>query len=209
MQDTYRTIKEQAQAEFKIERSRFIGTAVPIATRDAAEAAYDTIRRRYHDATHNCFAYRVGIDDEKAETRSSDDGEPSGTAGRPILDALNSGNVTNTLVVVTRYFGGVKLGTGGLARAYRQAADQVLATAVIVERLIEQRFCLRFGHDETSVVMHALAELRIKPARTDYTDDVVVYARIRRSQFKQLRTALIERSRGRVVVEAIEGEELD
>ncbi len=209
MQDTYRTIKEQAQAEIKIERSRFIGTAVPVATRESAEAAYDAIRRRFHDATHNCFAYRVGIDDEKAEPRYSDDGEPSGTAGRPILDALNSATVTNTLVVVTRYFGGVKLGTGGLARAYRQAADRVLEEATIVERLIERRFCLRFGHDETSVVMHALAEFRIKPARTDYSQEVAVYAQIRLSQYEQLRTTLIERSRGRVVVEAIEGEDID
>lgn len=208
MQDSYRTIKEPVRAEIKIERSRFIGTAVSASTREAAEAAYDAIRRRFHDATHNCFAYRVYVGGESA-TRSSDDGEPSGTAGRPILDAINSADVMNALVVVTRYFGGVKLGTGGLARAYRQAADHVLESATIQERLIEQRFCLRFDHEETSIVMHTLAELKVKPARTDYSHEVAVYGRIRLSQYEQLRTILIERSRGRVIVEAIEGEEID
>ncbi len=208
MLDSYRTIAAPATTELRIERSRFLGNAFPIASRERAETVYAEVQKRFHDATHNCYAYRVGLESHSS-TRYSDDGEPSGTAGRPILDAIDSADVTNVLVVVTRYFGGIKLGTGGLARAYRDTATATLSEARIVEELIYQRFKLTFDHDETSIVMHLLAESGIRPEQTEYAESVIITARIRQSQFDTLQAQLLNRSRGRARIEPLSQPEED
>jgi uncharacterized YigZ family protein len=121
MSDTYRTLKEGASATLKVDGSRFLAEAVPVASRDEAEERIAAVRKREHRATHHCTAYRLGPEGD--DFRYDDDGEPSGTAGQPILRRIHARDLTNTLVVVTRYFGGTELGTGGLMQAYGDAAE--------------------------------------------------------------------------------------
>ena len=124
MEDTYLTLREGAEAQIKVKGSRFLAEAVPVADEAVAEAALATIRKREYNATHHCTAYRIGPAADLF--RFNDDGEPSGTAGQPILRQIEGRELTNTLVVVTRYYGGTKLGTGGLIRAYGEAASLAL-----------------------------------------------------------------------------------
>lgn len=202
MKDSFLTIASPHFSEVKIERSRFIGTAIPAGTRDEAESRYQQVCKQYYDATHNCFAFRCGYNEHEV-FRYSDDGEPSGTAGRPIYDAIISHQLTNVLVVVTRYFGGIKLGTGGLARAYRQSADQVLDEAHRIEKLIMQDVRIRFDHDLTSVVMKVLSDFALKPVNTDYSDRVAIDTAIRLSKCQDLAETIRERSHGKARFETI------
>jgi uncharacterized YigZ family protein len=202
LQDSYKTIARRQQCELKIKRSRFISTAVPVSTRAEAEVVYNTLQKQFHDATHNCFAYRIGIGQEE-EFRYSDDGEPSGTAGKPIYEAILSANLTDLLIVVTRYYGGIKLGTGGLARAYRDSARQTLAESEVLEKFIMQNFRIIFEHDQTSVVMKTISDFELAPLDTDYGDHVSMKCAIRLSRYDQIRHELIDRSHGRVAVEEI------
>ncbi|MES2767433.1 MAG: YigZ family protein [Bacteroidota bacterium] len=128
--DTYYTISSVIRSEIKIKGSRFIGSAIPAADKETAMAALEKIRKEFFDATHNCFAYRFGSDG--LEFRTADDGEPNGSAGKPILFSIQKAQVSDILVVVTRYFGGTKLGVGGLARAYSESAGDVLSKCEIV-----------------------------------------------------------------------------
>ena len=173
---------------------------VPASNRETTEREYERIKKKYYDATHNCFAYQLGIEN-KDEFRYSDDGEPSGTGGRPIYDAILAHKLTLVLVVVTRYYGGVKLGTGGLARAYRQCADQVLTEARICERLIMQPFRIKFEHEHTSIVMKTLADFDIRPLNTVYGDGVTIASAIRLSRFVNFESELRERTHGKLKVE--------
>lgn len=126
----YRTVKQQASVELVINKSRFIGQCFPLETEAAALEKLAQLRKTYWDATHNCYAYSVG---EKGEiARFSDDGEPGGTAGMPMMDALRGAGVTNVLCVVTRYFGGILLGTGGLVRAYSRSCSEAIRAAGVV-----------------------------------------------------------------------------
>ncbi len=200
MIDSFWTVESKFSIEIKIERSRFIGTVVPVSSRRQAESEYGLICRQYYDATHNCLAYQLGLE-SKQEIRYSDDGEPSGTAGRPIHDAILSRGVTDVLIVVTRYFGGIKLGTGGLARAYRQAADEALGQARVIEKLIMQPFEIRFGHDLTSTVMKALSDFGLRTIETSYGEEVVLRSAIRLSRYDEFATTLRDRSHGKVAAE--------
>jgi uncharacterized YigZ family protein len=128
--DTYFTIQSPVRSEVKIKGSRFIGSAIPAANKEIAMIALEGIRKEFFDATHNCFAYRFGS--SGLEFRTADDGEPNGSAGKPILFSIQKAQVSDVLVVVTRYFGGTKLGVGGLARAYSESATDVLTKCEIV-----------------------------------------------------------------------------
>ncbi|HYF03965.1 MAG TPA: YigZ family protein [Patescibacteria group bacterium] len=128
--DTYFTIQSPLRTEIKIKGSRFIGSAIPSTNKEIATVALESIRKEFFDATHNCFAYRFGA--QGLEFRTADDGEPNGSAGKPILFSIQKAQVSDILVVVTRYFGGTKLGIGGLARAYSESATDVLSKCEIV-----------------------------------------------------------------------------
>jgi uncharacterized YigZ family protein len=136
MKDHYRTLRDRAEFRHKIERSDFLGIAFPVANEEAFFAELNGISKRHHDATHHCWALRLFHD---ARSRSSDAGEPSGTAGRPILSAIESADLFDVAVVVVRWFGGVKLGTGGLSRAYRETAAETLRSAVAIDRFLYER----------------------------------------------------------------------
>jgi uncharacterized YigZ family protein len=200
--DSYLTIAARSEFELKVNRSRFIATAIPVAARAEAEEQHQAIARQYHDANHNCFAYRVGLGDQP-EFRYSDDGEPGGTAGKPIYESINHFELTDLLLVVTRYFGGVKLGTGGLARAYRDCARGALERGKIVERILTRKLRVRFEHEQTSVVMRILSEFELKPESTSYDDSVTIVVSLRLSLIDSFRELVQERSLGKVNVEEI------
>jgi uncharacterized YigZ family protein len=136
MRDHFRTLAEPAEFRHKIERSEFLGIALPIAGDDEFFAELERVQKRYFDATHHCWAFRLFAD---ARSRSSDAGEPSGTAGQPILAAIEGATLHDTGVIVVRWYGGIKLGTGGLSRAYRDTAAETLRNAKLLDRYVYQR----------------------------------------------------------------------
>lgn len=136
MPDHYRTIGERVEFRHKIERSEFLGIAFPIASEEEFFEELERIHKRFFDASHHCWAYRLFVD---SRARSSDAGEPSGTAGKPILAAIEGADLYDVAVVVVRWFGGIKLGTGGLSRAYRETAAETLRTAKPVDRYLYER----------------------------------------------------------------------
>ncbi|MEX0599035.1 MAG: YigZ family protein, partial [Rhodothermales bacterium] len=140
--DAYKSIRGPAAAEMKVRGSRFIGEAIPVRDEEEAALRIDEVKRREHAATHHCTAYRLGPEGDVF--RYNDDGEPGGTAGPPILRQIESRDLTDILVVVTRYFGGTQLGTGGLARAYGEAAEQALEAADVVTHVIFTRLYVSF-----------------------------------------------------------------
>ena len=180
MSDTYRTIASEATATLKIEGSRFLAEAVPVESRDAAEAHIEAVREREHQATHHCTAYRLGTEGE--DFRYNDDGEPSGTAGQPILRQIDARDLTNTLVVVTRYYGGTKLGTGGLMRAYGDAADAALDRASVVEKVVRVPVRVRFAYDDTTPARQVLRRFDAPVEDSTYTDVTELTVGVRASE---------------------------
>ena len=180
MSDTYRTIASDATATLKVEGSRFLAEAASVGDRVAAEAHIKAIREREHQATHHCTAYRLGTEGD--DFQYNDDGEPSGTAGQPILRQIDARDLTNTLVVVTRYYGGTKLGTGGLMRAYGDAADAALDRASIVERVVRVPVRLRFAYDDTSPARQMLQQFDATVTDSTYTDVTELTVGVRASE---------------------------
>jgi uncharacterized YigZ family protein len=182
--DSYFTISFRAEGLCKNKGSRFLAFAHPVASEPEAKILIDFYRKTYHDARHHCFAWVLG--DESELTRSSDDGEPSGTAGKPILNQITSRNLTNTLVIVIRYFGGILLGTGGLIAAYRQAASNALDNAETVKKYITVEFCLRFPYTEMNTVMKILKELLAEQSGQVFDTECRLTARVRKNDGEKL-----------------------
>lgn len=180
MQDTYRTLKGQGTAIHKVDGSRFLAEAVSVAGREDAESILEAIREREHKATHHCSAYRLGVAGE--DVQYDDDGEPSGTAGRPLLRQIDARDLTNTLVVVTRYFGGTKLGTGSLARAYGDAASAALERATIVKQIIRIPVRVRFSYNDTSPAQRVFQQFDTEVQQSEYTDVTTLTLGVRRSE---------------------------
>ncbi|MBK9247446.1 MAG: YigZ family protein [Ignavibacteria bacterium] len=177
--DVYSTITVQARAEIKVKGSRFIATAIPTHSKAIAQTALEQIRSEFYDATHNCYAYRLGLGG--FDFRTADDGEPSGTAGKPILFMLQKFDVSDILVVVTRYFGGIKLGVGGLARAYSDAAQEVLSKCekVAVHRTTSVRvFCT---YEDVSIVKKIIEQSAVS-YESDYRDVIEFTAHVHDSE---------------------------
>ena len=192
----YRTVKQPGEAELVIKRSRFIGRCFPVADEQEALRLLEQVRRQHWDATHNCYAYSVGV--SGACARYSDDGEPSGTAGLPMMEALRRSGVTDALVVVTRYFGGILLGAGGLVRAYSAAA----AAAVRSAGEVEMRECVRLSLETPYPLWGRVEPLLSERAQLDevrYEAAVHAAAWVRQEQSDALVRALIDRTDGRVV----------
>jgi uncharacterized YigZ family protein len=204
LEDSFKTIKASAQAEIKIQRSKFIATAFPCAERDEAETQIEKISARYHDATHNCFSYRLLSENGREIFRYSDAGEPSGTAGRPIHDSIVTSELINLGIVVTRYFGGIKLGTGGLARAYRDAARAVLEKASVVERLIVEKYKVIFPLSLTGIVLRILSVEGVSILESNYTSEGEIIFEVRLSLTDQITDALTAKSNARVGIEKIQ-----
>ncbi len=197
--DSYKTITAKSDIELKVKGSIFIGHARPCLGEQEAEDRITTIKKKYHDATHNCFAYRLGLTETK-KVRFSDDGEPSGTAGKPILDNIEGHDLTNTLIVVTRYFGGTKLGTGGLSRAYSEAAAEALKAAGIVEKYITATIFITVEFHDYNLVERIIRALEGNIVGAEFTEKVSIKAEIRTSMAKRLKDDIIEATSGRALV---------
>lgn len=180
MSDTYRTLGASSRAKQTVDGSRFLADAMPVSTRDEASDGLGAVRDREPNATHHCWAYRLGKAGD--DVRYDDDGEPGGTAGQPILRQIDTRDLTNTLVVVTRYFGGTELGTGGLARAYGKAAAAALDRAPTVERVVRTPVRLRFDYDDTSPAQRVLRRFDTEVRDSDYTDVTTLTVGVRQSE---------------------------
>lgn len=198
MQDEYKTIQSEAREQTKVQGSRFIATALPVTTKAEAEQFIAKLRKEFRDATHNCFAYRLGTDGTLF--RFNDDGEPGGSAGKPILAAIDKLELTDVIVVVIRYFGGTKLGVGGLVRAYGDVAEQALLNAEKVTKYKTHLIEATFPHSHISNVMHVVSKLGARIVDTQYDEDVHLDLEVRLSKVDELRTALVEQTRGNVAL---------
>ena len=197
------TVKEAAVASFIERKSEFIGSITPVKTEEEAIAFVNSVKKQYADAKHNVYAYLLR---ENNVTRFSDDGEPHGTAGLPVLDVLRKEGVTDVAVVVTRYFGGFLLGTGGLVRAYSQAAKMALDAAgkSTMEKLLV--FSLRVNYSDLQKIEPILENYTMIRLDTAYADDVRLSAAMREGEYPALEKALTERTNGRAILK-LEGEQ--
>lgn len=157
MEDTYRTIECKAEGLYKEKGSKFIAFAFPVHTEEEIKLILENLRGKYYDARHHCYAYRLGAD--KLRFRANDDGEPSSTGGKPILGQIVSNDLTNVLIVVVRYFGGIKLGVSGLINAYRTAAADAIEHAAIVEKTEDEVIKIRFSYAVLNEVMRVIKEM--------------------------------------------------
>lgn len=186
--DSYNTIAAPAEAVFKDKGSKFLAYAWPVTDEQQVKPHLDALRKKYYDATHHCYAWRTGPEGE--QSRSNDDGEPSGTAGRPILGQMLSREVTNVLIVVVRYFGGTKLGVPGLINAYREAAREVLDAAEVVERTVDAIYSVRFAYAAMNDVMRVVKDMSPGVVAQTFDNVCEMTLSIRRGRAEQLRERL-------------------
>jgi uncharacterized YigZ family protein len=201
--DIYYTITRESSAEVKRKGSRFIAEALDTPSAESAEQKLAAVRKREHAANHHCFAWRVGLEDA-IEYKYSDDGEPLGTAGKPIYDALCGRELTNTLVVVTRYFGGTRLGTGGLVRAYSDSAVAALDKAGRQKNYILRYLRVTIDFPLYDQIMKLLAQYDARQTDAEFTSNVVMVIEARRSQVAGLREDLVQISAGRATIEELD-----
>lgn len=154
--DDFLTVKKHSQGIYREKGSKFIGLAYPVESVDEVKRIFDSVRKEYHDARHHCFAYMIGAD--RLTWRVNDDGEPSGTAGKPILGQINSAGITNVLIVVVRYFGGTLLGVSGLINAYRTSAAEAIRNSEIIVMTLMDYYRLTFPYSAMNDVMRILKE---------------------------------------------------
>lgn len=160
MPGSFKTISSPSEGIYKEKGSKFLSFAIPVKDVEEIKAILENYRKEYYDAHHVCYAYMLG--EERTEFRSNDDGEPSGTAGRPILGQINSFELTDILIIVTRYFGGILLGTGGLVTAYKEAAADAINNAEIVEKTIEIPLSIHFSYELMSEVSRLIKEFDLQ-----------------------------------------------
>lgn len=202
MPQGYRTIKKPGNSEVVEKKSRFIGVAAHVSSEDEAAEFVRKIKKEYYDARHSCWAYVIG--DKSGSMRASDDGEPQGTAGRPILDVITGKGLTYTIVVVTRYFGGTLLGTGGLVRAYSKAADEAVQNAVISEMKEADVLSVRAAYNDTGRIQYLLAAKGVNVIGTEYGADAVFTILIEKDKTESIKAEMTEATGGRVSAEVIE-----
>ena len=169
IKDTFLTIESEVTGELRILGSHFIGNAIQVSKKDDAEEFIHRITKVYHDATHNPFVYKL-INEQSEIIRISDDREPSGTAGKPILSAIEKQNLHNVIVVITRYFGGKKLGKGRLMRAYRDCAEMTLNNTEIIQKVLYKKMFLEFPYDKTGSIMKIITDFDGKINNHVYKD---------------------------------------
>lgn len=181
IQTTYKTISDISTAIYKVKGSKFLSFAIPVADENSTKKTIAAYRAKYHDARHICYAYMIG--EAHTQYRANDDGEPSGTAGRPILGQINAFELTNILIIVIRYFGGILLGTGGLISAYKEATILCLQKADIQENRIEKQYRLNFEYAQLNDVMRVIK-----------TYDVQVLERLMTSQCEFLLSVRLDKA---------------
>ncbi len=199
---SYKIIKTEGSGEIVEKKSRFIANVFSVESQEEAEQKIAEISKKYWDARHNCYAFVIGPNSEN--TRCSDNGEPSGTAGKPILEVITGAGITNVLIIVTRYFGGVLLGTGGLVRAYTAAAKEGLANSEVGEKVFSQKLTLKGGYNMINNVQYYLSQNEINIADSRYEADVEFDICIREADVSRIVEGLTQKCEGQLTV--IEGD---
>lgn len=177
--DTYKSISGRSEGLFKDNGSRFIALAYPVETEDEVREIVAGLRKEYHDARHHCYAYRLGLTGDT--WRASDDGEPSGSAGRPILGQIDSAGLSDILVVVVRYFGGIKLGIPGLIRAYKTSTADALSSAKVVEKIAGSWYRIEFDYSLMPAAMKIVKDLDLPQRAQDFGTSCSMEVRVRQN----------------------------
>lgn len=202
-EDFYLTIDAPFRApDFKIKGSRFIADVIPAASKAEIDHALSQVRKEFHDASHHSFAYRLGADGRMV--RAADDGEPVGTAGKPILLILTSQKLTNVLLIVTRFFGGTKLGTGGLARAYAEAAQQAISMSKIVKMYLTKNVQLEVHYEDLPGMERLIHAYEGEIRESTYLESVSLDVALRESKLEPFLAAILDSFHGRVRIEEVE-----
>ena len=202
MKNNYKTIYQGGTAEIVEKKSRFIASVALVETEEEAITFIETIKKQNWNANHNCSAFIIG---ERGEiVRQSDDGEPSGTAGRPMLDVLQGAKLTNVAVVVTRYFGGTLLGTGGLVRAYSRATQEGLAASLTIEKIWGRILAIDTDYNGVGKIQYLLGEKQIPIVDSIYTDSVQIKILLPQNEVPALSAELIEATNGKAIINEIE-----
>ena len=189
MNDEYKTIENTGEGYYTEKRSKFLAFAHHVESVDEAKQIIDAYRRKYYDARHCCYAYQIGIG-EDMQARANDDGEPSSTAGKPILGQILSNDLTDILICVVRYYGGVNLGTGGLIVAYRTAAADAITHSKTVVRLVKEKVEFHFTYPMLNGVMRVVKDMKAEIIAQDFNIDCTIVLAIRKSEAPQLRHRL-------------------
>lgn len=187
---SYKTIEGAAEAQYRVLGSRHLAYAYPVVSEEQIKEHVDRLWKEHHNATHVCYAWRLGY--EKKRYRINDDGEPSGTAGKPIYGQIQSFDLTNILIAVVRYFGGTKLGTGGLIDAYKTASKLAMEHASIIEKPVLDHFKIMFGYPEMPAVMNLLKHVDFEKINTVFEESCEVEFLIHASQRNRLEKELEE-----------------
>lgn len=188
--DSYKTIKQPSEGYYTEKRSRFLAFALPVKGTEEVKREVERFRKQYYDARHVCWAYMLGPD--RLQFRANDDGEPSSTAGKPILGQINSAGLTDILVVVVRYYGGIQLGTSGLTVAYRTAAAEAIAAAEVEERTVDEEMTVIFEYPYLNGIMRVVKEEHPAVLSQTYDMDCEMTLRIRKSLAERLRSRLLK-----------------
>jgi uncharacterized YigZ family protein len=184
MNDTYKTLAGISEGVFKDKGSKFIAYAYPVTGEEAIQRILEDIRKKHHKARHHCYAWRLGT--EEIHYRANDDGEPSSTAGKPILGQLLSNDLTNVVVVVVRYFGGTLLGTSGLIQAYKKATAEAIRNNKILVKKIETTFEIRFAYSLLNEVMQIIKSENLNPVFTDFSENCLIRVTVRKGEEKRM-----------------------
>ena len=184
MQDSFRTISQSSEGIYTEKRSKFLAFAIPVESVEEIKDIVAQYQKKYYDARHVCYAYMLGA--ERTEFRANDNGEPSGTAGKPILGQINSNELTNILIIVVRYFGGIKLGTSGLIVAYKQATAEAIAAAEIIEKTVDTDITFLFEYPFMNDVMRIVKEENPQIVNQGYDSDCSMTLRTRKGNMPKL-----------------------
>jgi uncharacterized YigZ family protein len=198
--DEFLTIDRGTTAEIKVKGSKFIGTIHPVATEHDAFEFINYISKKYYDATHHCYAYQIGCQ-PSCIARYSDAGEPAGTAGMPILNVIKGKNLTNVAVVVTRYFGGIKLGRGGLVRAYSECTRQTIAQCDLHKKYFYEKIPIEFDYAFTGPIMRVVSASQAKISESMHGQTTKLMLLVRKSLVEQFKLNLIEVTSGKIIID--------
>ena len=201
VKDSYRTIDVANTYNQKIKKSTFISQAYPLGSQLAVSNILEKVKKKYYDARHHPYAFRTGLED--INYRSSDDGEPAGSAGKPILEAIEKYDLTNVLVIVSRYFGGVKLGVGGLRRAFFSSAEECIKSAKVITKYIYEDIKLEFDYEFVNNVMRLLEKEEIKISNNVSDERVKLCCSVRLCKIEKVKTNLLNITKGNIKILSI------
>ena len=202
--DSFLTISSPSEGQYTEKRSKFLAFAFPVSTVEEIKVILDEYQKKYYDARHVCYAYMLGH--ERLTFRANDNGEPSGTAGKPILGQINSNELTDVLIIVVRYFGGVKLGTSGLIQAYKAAAAEAIAAATVIEKTVDEEVTVVFEYPLMNAVMRVVKEEEPSIVRQAFDNDCQMTLAIRASLMSRLRERLAKIEGVRVITAGADDE---